>query len=156
MRTISILLILPVFLVCAGLLHAAETVRVITKENAVRQQCKFYSPVRAKVRYNDPLTVLSRSGDWYKVSFRGVSGCIHKSALASGTYRLSGTLGGRGGGASADEVSLAGKGFNPQVEAAYKGRNPGLGYRSVDEIERYQAPDETFQAFLGKGGLTTP
>jgi hypothetical protein len=153
MRIITIILAV---LLCAGLLHAAETVRVITRENAVRQQCKFYSPVRAKVRYNDPLTVQSRSGDWYKVSFRGVSGCIHKSAVVAGTYRLSGGAGGRGGGASADEVSLAGKGFNPQVEAAYKGKHPGLSFRSVDEVERYKVPDETFQAFLGKGGLTTP
>jgi hypothetical protein len=153
MRSITIILGV---LFSAGLLHAAESARVITRENAVRKQCRFFAPVAAKVRYNDPLTLLSRSGDWYKVSFRGVSGCIHKSAVATGTYRLSGNLGGKGGGASADEVSLAGKGFNPQVEAAYKGKHPGLSFRTVDEVERYHAPDEKLQAFLGKGGLTTP
>lgn len=153
MRSIAIILFV---IFSAGLLHAAETVRVITRENAVRKQCRFFAPVAAKVRYNDPLTLLSRNGDWYTVSFRGVSGCIHKSAVTTGSYSLSGGLGGRGGGASADEVSLAGKGFNPQVEAVYKGRHPELSFRSVDDVENCQATQEAFQAFLTKGGLTTP
>ncbi len=139
----------------AGLLHAAEIVRVVTKENAVRQQCRFFSPVKIKVRYNDPLTILSRSGDWYKVSFRGVSGCIHKGAVVAGSYTPGRSLRG-GGGASAEEVSLAGKGFNPRVEAAYKGRHPGLGFRDVDVVERFQVSEDALESFLRKGGLTTP
>ncbi|HOP41767.1 MAG TPA: hypothetical protein PLI53_12060 [Geobacteraceae bacterium] len=129
---------------------------VVTRENAIRQDCRFFSPVKQKVKYNDLLGILSRSGDWRKVSFHGVIGCIHKSALTEGSISLVGGLGGWGGGASADEVSLAGKGFNPQVEASYKKNHAGLNYTAVDSIERYTVSDEAQQEFMKKGGLTAP
>jgi len=148
--------IIATLLLWAGLLHAAESARVVTRENAIRQECRFFSPVKAKVKYNDQLAILSRAGDWRKVSFRGVTGCIHKSAVTEGSVKLSSGLGGKGRGASSDEVSLAGKGFNPQVEASYKNSHPGLNYAGVDAIEHYGVSDETLQAFMMKGGLTAP
>jgi len=53
-------------------------------------------------------------------------------------------------------VSLAGKGFNPQVEDSYKSRHPGLNYAGVDAIEHDVVSDDTLQAFMMKGGLTAP
>ena len=60
---------------------AAETIQVTTRENAVRGDCRFYAPVKLKVSLGDQLTVKGRKGDWYLVSAKGVSGCIHKSAV---------------------------------------------------------------------------
>lgn len=148
--------IIVALLLWAWQLHAAETARVVTRENAIRQECRFFSPVKAKVKFNDQLVILSRVGDWRKVSYRGVTGCVHKSAVTEGSVSLSGGLGGKGRGASSDEVSLAGKGFNPQVEASYKNRHPGLNYAGVDTVEHYAVSDETLQAFMMKGGLTAP
>jgi hypothetical protein len=153
MRIITLMMVLILW---AGLLHAADTARVVTRENAIRQDCRFFSPVKTKVKYGDLLVILSSPGDWRKVSFHGMTGCIHKSALTEGNVSLAGGLGGRGGGASAAEVSLAGKGFNPQVEASYKSRNLDLNYFAVDTVERYKVPDESLQAFMTKGGLTAP
>lgn len=136
-------------------LCSAETARIVTKENAIRQDCRFFAPVKAKVRYNDSVTIQGQSGDWFRVSFKGVKGCIHKSALEEKGFSLSG-LGGSGAPVSSNEVSLAGKGFNPQVEASYKGRHPEMNFSTVDGIEKYQVSPEALQEFFEEGGLNQP
>jgi hypothetical protein len=147
---------LLMLLIAASTSLSAETVTVITKQNAIRTSCKFFAPVKASVNYNDVLDVVSKEGDWFQVSFRGVQGCIHKSAVQKKSFSLSKLTGSKAKGASGDEVALAGKGFNPQVEAAYKSRNPELNFAAVDRVERYKIPDSEFMQFIQKGNLTVP
>ena len=151
MKTI-VLSILAVFSFCLPV--AAETIQVTTKENAVRSDCRFFAPVKLKVSLGDLLTVKGRKGDWYQVSAKGVNGCIHKSAVENRTFSASGRKG--AGGASADEVSLAGKGFNPQVEAGYRKSSKNLNYQAVDEIIKYSVSDKSLEAFVLQGGLKQP
>ncbi|MGE5894193.1 MAG: hypothetical protein ACM34I_09080 [bacterium] len=132
----------------------AETARVVTRENAIRESCRFFAPVKAKVRYNDAVAILSREGDWYRVRFKGTTGCIHKSALEEKKFSLSGLRGSKPSAASQDEVALAGKGFNPQVEKSYRGKNPDLDFRAVDLIEAYDVPDSKLMEFMKEGGLS--
>jgi hypothetical protein len=113
----SIMFILLASLFCQT--AAAETVQVTTRENAVRSESRFFAPVKLKVSLGDRLTVKGRKGDWYLVNAKGVNGCIHKSAVESRSFAAAGK-GAKSGGTSSDEVSLAGKGFNPQVEAGYR------------------------------------
>lgn len=134
---------------------AAETVSVVTRDNAIRSESRFFAPVRAKVRFGDRLTVTGRKGDWYQVSAKGVSGWVHKSAVESRSYSVSGR-GRSAGGVSADEVSLAGKGFNPQVEAGYRNANKNLNYGTVDEIERLAVGEKNLETFIRQGGLIQP
>jgi len=152
MRTI-IIVILLCSLSC--LTAAAETLRVTTRENAVRSDCRFFAPVKLKVALGDQLTVRGRKGDWYLVSARGVNGCIHKSAVESRSFAAAGR-GARSGSASADEVSLAGKGFNPQVEAGYRKSGAGLNYAAVDEITRITVSEKSLESFVLQGGLNQP
>jgi hypothetical protein len=47
-----------VFLIISMLISPfvmAETATVVTKENAIRQDCKFYSPVKANVSFKDEM-----------------------------------------------------------------------------------------------------
>ena len=134
---------------------AAETLKVTTRENAVRGECRFFAPVKLKVSLGDQLTVKGRKGDWYLVSAKGVNGCIHKSAVESRTFAASGR-GAAGGGTSADEVSLAGKGFNPQVEAGYRKSGKNLNYTAVDEIVKYTVSEKSLETFVLQGGLIQP
>jgi len=134
---------------------AAETLKVTTRENAVRSECRFFAPVKLKVSLGDMLTVKGRKGDWYLVSAKGVNGCIHKSAVESRTFTASGR-GGRSGGTSADEVSLAGKGFNPQVEAGYRKSGKNLNYAAVDEIIKFTVSEKSLESFVLQGGLVQP
>ena len=138
-----------------SLTAAAETVQVTTRENAVRSDCRFFAPVKLKVSLGDRLSVSGRKGDWYLVSAKGVKGCIHKSAVESRSFAASGR-GAASGGTSADEVSLAGKGFNPQVEAGYRKSGKGLNYAAVDEIMRFTVSEKNLESFVLQGGLIQP
>ncbi|MCG6553001.1 MAG: hypothetical protein L7F77_11800 [Candidatus Magnetominusculus sp. LBB02] len=130
-----------------------ETMHVITKENAVRAECNFFSAVTAAVKYADALEIVSTKGDWYQVKFNGKSGCIHKSALDKTAVNLAKSDKG-GHTASSDEVSLAGKGFNPQVEDAYKKKHPELDFNQVTKVEGYTVSAEKVGVFIKDGGLT--
>jgi hypothetical protein len=152
MRTILITILLC-SLTCLS--AAAETIQVTTRENAVRSECRFFAPVKLKVVLGDSLTVKGRKGDWYLVSAKGANGCIHKSAVEARSFASSGR-GAATGGASADEVSLAGKGFNPQVEAGYRKSGKNLNYAAVDEIARISVSEKSLETFVLQGGLTPP
>lgn len=149
--TILVILLSSLFCMTA----AAETVKVTTRENAVRGDCRFFAPVRLKVSLGDQLTVKGRKGDWYLVSAKGVNGCIHKSAVESRSFAASGRKASTGG-TSADEVSLAGKGFNPQVEAGYRKSGKDLNYAAVDEISRISVSEKSLESFVLQGGLVQP
>lgn len=134
----------------------ASSAKVITQVNVIRKDCRFYAPVVGNVKYNDSLDVLSRQGDWLKVRFGTIAGCVHKSAVekqALAKPRLQDT---GSSGASADEVTLASKGFNPQVESKYKKDNPKLRFDEVDAIESYSVAPEDFKQFAKNGGLKVP
>ncbi len=134
----------------------AETVTVITKENAIRESCKFFAPVKAYVRYNDQLEVLSTQGDWYRVKYGPSIGCIHKTAVEKRTASSPGLFSRKGSGVSESEAALAGKGFNPQVEASYKKQHPEMKFYLVDNIERFPVPDREVAIFISNGGLVQP
>ncbi|GAB7028202.1 hypothetical protein [Geotalea toluenoxydans] len=153
MKTIKTIITGVVFLQLCGISLAADSARVIVKENAIREQCRFFSPVKAKIRLNDLLTITGKSGDWYKATFKGINGCVHKSAIEQKSFKLGSLAGSKGRTASKDEVSLAGKGFNPQVEASYKGSHPEADFRTVDTIEGFKVSSENLGEFLKNGGL---
>lgn len=149
--TLIAILLCSILCVSAG----AETVQVTTRENAVRSDCRFFAPVKLKVVLGDRLTVNSRKGDWLQVGAKGVSGCIHKSAVEERNFSSAGR-GAATGGASSDEVSLAGKGFSPQVEAGYRKSGKNLNYTAVDEIVRLTVSEKSLDSFVKQGGLIQP
>ncbi len=158
--------IIAAFLFVAGFLAAlavpsqadARTVRVVTRENAVREQCRFFAPVKAKVSYGDALEVLSEEGDWFMVKFEEQEGCIHKSAVTEKKLKRkkkkTGTA--KAGTATEEEVALAGKGFNPQVEKRYREEHPDAEFATVDYIEGIDVPEEALLEFIESGGLKQP
>jgi hypothetical protein len=154
---IKFLITLSLLIILAPVLLLAETATVITKENAIREYCKFFAPVKAQVRYNDVLEILSTEGDWYKVQFGQSTGCIHKTAVDKRTASASGSFFSRkGSGVSENEAALAGKGFNPQVESSYKQKHPEMKYHLVDNIEKLLVSDREIEQFVTQGGLRQP
>ncbi|UCG78872.1 MAG: hypothetical protein JSV21_03305 [Nitrospirota bacterium] len=149
------IIIFALLFILTPTLAFADQLKVVTKENAIRKECKFFSPVKAEVRYDDIMDLVSKEGDWYKVKFGDTGGCIHKSAVEVKKFKLSGLFGKKAE-ASSDEVALAGKGFNPQVESAYRKKNPKLNFALVDRIEGLNVPQEQLMEFIEKGGLNLP
>ena len=154
MKISSSLFVLSYILI-ASLPVCAEPVRVATKENAIREECRFFSPVRMKVRLNDVLDTVSTEGDWFRVKFKGATGCIHKSAVDDKRVDVSSVSSSKRS-VSGDEVALAGKGFNPHVEKNYKSKHPELNFQVVDRIEEYRVSEEALRKFIRAGGLREP
>jgi len=155
MRRYTVTIIASLVITLSFATSFAETVRVATKENAVRESCRFLAPIKNKVQYGDELEVISKEGDWIKVKLKNVKGCIHKNAVTDKAVALS-DVSTKGHTASSDEVALAGKGFNPEVEKSYKGKHPELDFNAVNSIEAYSVQDEPLRLFIKAGGLNQP
>lgn len=136
-------------------LHA-ETVKVITKENAIREQCRFFAPIKLIVHYDDELTVITTKDDWFEVRFGNIEGCIHKSAVEKKAFSFSKLMAPKTKSATEEEVALAGKGFNPQVERSYRNKHPQMNFYLVDRIEKYRIPEGKVMRFINNGGLRQP
>lgn len=138
-------------------LACAETATVLVKENAIRESCKFFAPVKVAVYAGNVLEILSQNGDWFQVRFNNIQGCIHRSAIEKKSVSLTDKLlGPQKPSVAGDEVALAGKGFNPQVEEAYKKKNSGMNYAAVNNLEGYKIPENKVQEFAASGKLNLP
>jgi uncharacterized protein YgiM (DUF1202 family) len=101
--------------------------------------------------YGDQVTVLQVKGNWAEVRYSGratFSGWANSSNLTTKRVVASGGT----GGASAKEVAMAGKGFNEEVENAYKS-NGNLNYAGVDATEAITVPENELYGFITEGHL---
>lgn len=130
----------------------SETLKVITKENVIRKENRFLSKILLHVKYGDEVESLGREGDWYRVRYKGKEGWIHKGAVETKKIDLRGILGSSSK-TKQEEVALAGKGFNPEVEKAYRNKHPEAKYHIVDRIEAINVSEEDLDSFIKKGNL---
>jgi hypothetical protein len=89
-----------------------------------------------------------------KVSASGArSGWLHASALTK--KRIAMQAGARDAqtAASGDELALAGKGFNSDVEAEFRSQNRGADFAAVDRMERIRVTPAESKEFLRAGGV---
>ncbi len=135
---------------------AAATVKVITQDAVIRKDKRFFAPALVRAPFGASLQELGRDGDWFRVSYQGKEGWIHKSALQEQKFQLSSLAGGKAEESSRDEVALAGKGFTPEVEKAFREKNPKMRYDLVNQVQAYQVDEQRLQAFLRAGNLQEP
>ena len=141
-------------LLLAGALGAsatlAATITVLVERTAVRKRPQFFAPAEATAKLGDTFEASGPDGGWYKTD----AGYIHESAVSSKKIRLSaGSTVAGGASATAEEVTLAGKGFNSQVEKSYGAQNSSANFAAVDAMERRSVPESAVLAFLRQGGL---
>ncbi len=159
MRTRRVVVI-ALLLLAAGAVFAADPLperSVIVKETQVRDKPSYAGKILGKLVYTDRVQVLEMpaGSSWAKVRLaaKKLEGWVHLSALAKDEKPVV-----KAGstdvatGASGSEVALAGKGFNPEVEAEYK-KDPTLNYTAVDEMEKYAVPAAALSAFIAQGGI---
>ena len=143
---------LLLFVLASAALAAAGTLTVTVEEAKVRKRKLFYAPVTATVRLGDKVESEEPEDGWYRVKVKGASGWLHQSAVAAkGAGARAGKWGG-GDEASADEVTLAGKGFNEDVERAYRGEHGELDFGAVDAMVERAVSDEAMLKFMKAGG----
>jgi hypothetical protein len=134
----------------------AATVKVITQEAVIRKDKRFFAPAVTRVPYGSLIQESGREGDWLRVSYQGKEGWIHVSAVQEQKFELSSLAGGKAQEASRDEVALAGKGFTPEVEKAFREKNPKMRYDLVNQVQAYKVDEQKIQVFLQAGNLKEP
>ncbi len=134
----------------------AATLKVITQEATIRKDKRFFAPVVARVAYGEVIQELERKGDWLRVNYRGKEGWIHISAVQEQKFELSSLSTGRAQETSREEVALAGKGFTPEVEKAFREKNPKMRYDLVNHVQGYKVAESRLQAFIRAGNLKEP
>jgi hypothetical protein len=131
-----------------------DTVIVTRKETKLRAQKRLFAPGVADLHEGDKLKVDSKDGAWLELEFQGTTGWLHETDVtANKEVRLSGE--GVRENYSASEAAAARKGFNPQVEREYRGKNPNLdhAFQLVDKLQATKASEQEVQRFLETGGL---
>jgi uncharacterized protein YgiM (DUF1202 family) len=149
------LLILAGALGLAGAVQAA-TMRVQVQTGQVRNAPSFLGAVVTAVSYGQPVEVVSSQGPWHQVKTAdGRIGWMHESALTA--KRVSMQSGGAvRTGASGDEMALAGKGFNRDVEAQFKAAHSDADFTWVDRMASMKASASEIERFVKAGGLALP
>ena len=150
-----------IFLILSGVIAAASiawaaTYQVITQEAIIRKDKRFFAPLVARVPYGELIEERERQGDWLRVSHKGAEGWLHASAVQEQTISLSSFSGDRAQESTKEEVALAGKGFTPDVEKAFREKNPQMRYDLVDQVQGNKITDGRLQDFIRVGNLREP
>ena len=111
----------------------------------------FFAANTGALRFGDEVTVTAVSGKWVQVrsAARNVNGWITYSSLTS---RPVVAQGGSGDFASRD-ITLAARGFNPDVEREHRRRGGAMNYEAVDQMESVTVSDAELLAFIQAGRL---
>ncbi|MDR2363181.1 MAG: SH3 domain-containing protein [Spirochaetaceae bacterium] len=129
-----------------------KTMYISTKTAQIKSSTGFFARTRGTLAYGDPVTVLREQGAWVEIrsASQSVSGWMKSAGLTA--RRI--TAGSGSTSTSANELALAGKGFNEEVEKSYQDGN-GLDYSAVNAMEALEISEEDLYVFLEEGHLVT-
>jgi SH3-like domain-containing protein len=141
-------------LVTAGALCAqslvGKTMYVTAKTIEVKSSTAFFADTLGTLSYGAPVSILQEYGKWLQIKSSEppeISGWVSAASLTS--KRI---ISGSSTSASANEIALAGKGFNQEVENAYR-QSGTLNYDAVDAMEAMSIPNRQLFSFLQEGRL---
>jgi hypothetical protein len=136
--------------------EAKKLMSVQVKEAQLRSEPSFLGKIVTTVTYAKQVEVVGEKGDWKNVVVPDTStkGWMHVSALTKKTILLKAGAEDLKKAASSDEIALAGKGFNQDVEDAFKEENSSVDYDAVDQMEKIVASHPDIEQFLAVGELS--
>jgi hypothetical protein len=130
------------------------TITVQTLTAKLMKTPSFIGQTSAKLVRGEQLKFEEAQKDWYKATTaKGVSGWINKSAVVEKAVALSTKPGGGTGGATSDEVALAGRGFSKDVEEKYKSEHKDMDFSHVDHIEKLDVDGDELAKFAADGKI---
>ena len=132
----------------------AENLVVKVQSTFLRKEPKFYAATVATLGAGESVTKIATQGDWHKVrTGSGLEGWLHASAVQTKKVNLAAMDKSLQTKASADEIALASKGFNEQVEKEYKAKNKNVDFAWVDRMLKMKVSPEQLRSFLKEGKL---
>jgi hypothetical protein len=128
---------------------------VQVKEAPLRATPSFLAKTAAALPYGSRVAVMETQGAWQRVQTPNGkhTGWLHSSALTPKRIELEAGTEDAGTAASSDELVLAGKGFNSDVEAEFRARNADVDFTWVNRMETFNVPADEKQQFIEVGGL---
>lgn len=135
-----------------GLLLIAKNWVVKVAKAEIRGKPDFLSSTVSQVKKGERVkSIKEENQGWLLVEFHnGRKGYLHRSAV-EGAGSLSGLIPGEKG-ARDEEVALAAKGFNEQVERKVK-ESPGYNFRDLDWVLNRSIGSEKVRQFVTEGKL---
>ena len=132
----------------------AAVMSVQVRNGQLRSNPSFLGQIVAPVGYGEQLFLLRQQGDWWQVqNTRAQKGWIHQSALTKKKIKLSSGGQAARSGASGEEIALAGKGFNSDVEAQFRMNHSEVDFTWVDRMEMIRISPEEMRQFLIQGDV---
>lgn len=144
------------FLFCVMLntqiLAAGTKMSVQVRDAKVKAEPAPFSRVIGSATLADQVTIIGEKGTWSKVRLSsGVTGWLPTSSLTRKKLKLQAADASTKTSASSGEMALATKGFNPQVEEAFKKNNKDISFEWVDKMEKDKFSLKEIKKFLKKG-----
>jgi SH3-like domain-containing protein len=130
----------------------ATSLSIQVQEGQVRSTPSFFGEIVDKVIYGESVELVKEQGPWRMVNTQRKPGWIHQSAVSESKVELV-TGSNVSEGASGKEIALAGKGFNEDVENAYKAEHQQINFAWVDNMEKFTVKNADIQQFIKQGGL---
>ncbi|MFH0907728.1 MAG: SH3 domain-containing protein [bacterium] len=140
-------------------MHAVQaaspaTMSVQVKAGQLRVSPSYLGKVTGDLAYGDQVTILKEQGEWMQVQTQtGQTGWMHLSALSKKKIVLSSGTTTAQTSTSGEEMALAGKGFNSDVEAQFKSQNKDIDFTWIDKMEKIKVDPQEAVIFLKEGGL---
>ena len=141
-------------LLAAGLASAqvsrGGTLYVGIKSLALKSSTGFFAKTTGTLNYGDRVTVIQVNGKWVEVRSAANTSVTGWTTSANMSARQ--LVSGNTGSATTQEIALAGKGFNQEIENSYKAKGT-LNYADVDKVEAQSVSAEELERFLAEGSL---
>jgi len=145
--------VLAVLLVITAGVALAGPMSVQVRNGKVRATPSQLGKIVATVDYGAQVQAGDVQNGWYPVTLPdGQTGWLHESALTKKRIAMSAGTSDAATGVSSDEVALAGKGFNEQVEAKMKADGK-LDYTWVDRMAAFKVTEDQIASFRAQGKL---
>jgi uncharacterized protein YgiM (DUF1202 family) len=134
----------------SGQVSRGATLYVAVKSLNLKSSTGFFASNRGVLNYGDRVIVLQVSGKFAEV--RNMANSSVTGWMPSANLSVKQIVSGSSSTASASEIALAGKGFNQEVENAYKTKG-NLNYADVDRVETVTVREADLLRFLEEGRL---
>jgi uncharacterized protein YgiM (DUF1202 family) len=128
------------------------TLYVAVKTVSLKSSTGFFASTKGTLNYGDRVTVLQVNGNW--VEIRSSSNSSLSGWTPSANMSSKRIVSGNTNTTTAQELALAGKGFNQEIEDAYKVKKD-LNYADVDRTEALTVNEAELYRFLEAGLLST-
>lgn len=142
----------------ATLAAGQKVLSVQVKKAHIRATPSFLGRIITTLSYSEQVEKLIEKGDWVNVKLEknNSEGWVHISALSRKKIVLKPGAADVEQAASSDEIALAGKGFNEQVEGEFKAGNRDIDFTWIDKMEGIDVSQYQMNRFLEEGGLCIP